>query len=239
MLSELDLWLCCVCSFISISGNVPKVPLYHTWLSPSRDAMKENPWGEGSHRPPCSWWLARSRAGGGWVGHTWTQGNGTTGQDVTPVTRGSKTFPDQGPGLHFLVSMAIQGQPQSQLWLHGWHVHPAASVLPVPGPCLAWSWEIFGPAFGCLIFSFLCNTGLRNCFCSTFFLQPHTNRCLGSKWYALSRTDCSPILVNEVLLLVRSMAEIRLSPSALVKPILGSVYRESQSWLPLSCSCVY
>lgn len=155
------------------------MPLYHIWPEANghcphtgmlwRRALGER---EGSHRPPWSRWLSRSRAGAGWVWCPWTQGSDATGQHITAMTRGSKTFPDHSPGLHFLVPMAMQGQPQSQPWLQGWHVHPAASVLPVPGPCLAWCWEIFGPAFGCLVFSFLCNTGLCNGFCSTSFLCP-------------------------------------------------------------------
>lgn len=132
--------------------------------------MKEDPWGEGSHRPPgvCGWpGAGQVVAGYGTHEHR----SDAAGQHITAITR-SKTSQTMALGCA-LVPMAMQGQPQSQPWLHRWHVHPDASLLPVPGPCfLAWCWEIFGLAFACWIFSFLCNTGLCNYFCSPFFLCP-------------------------------------------------------------------
>lgn len=70
--------------------------------------------------------------------------------------------------------------------------------------------------FGALIFPFSAILGGISAFATSASCvqQPHTNRCLGSEWSALSRTDSLPLLVNEVFLLVRSVAETRQSPSA-------------------------
>lgn len=150
---------------------------------PTQDAMKESPWGEGSHRPPWSQgWPGAGQMVAGYVAHG----------HVTAMARGNKTFPDHRPGLCFLVSMAMQGQPQSQPWLHRGHVHPAASVLPVPAHAFPSSGRFLVQHLGAwfFFFPFYEIVGCVTAFAapSSCVRQPHNNRCLGSEWSALSRT---------------------------------------------------